>query len=206
MASRMMKRASIWPASPTRIRKAIFLIALAGAAPGIAHAQDSGNSEGSLWGSMLKGLGIGGDNNIEYRERPPLVVPQTRDLPPPQAGGSVRNPDWPADPKSADLGKRGAQVRDLDKIPPQVGANPAGDAAPPSPPAGSRSLFGKLFSSSDNTAAVPPTPTRKSLTEPPLDYESPSPSQPYGTTSTPTRAKPASPEAALAPAPGAGGQ
>jgi len=44
--------------------------------------------------------GIGGTNmentGIEYRERSPLVIPPSLDLPPPdQADASARNPAWP---------------------------------------------------------------------------------------------------------------
>jgi hypothetical protein len=39
------------------------------------------------------------DVGIEYRERAPLVVPPSRDLPPPQAEApATRGPDWPKDP------------------------------------------------------------------------------------------------------------
>jgi hypothetical protein len=39
------------------------------------------------------------DVGIEYRERAPLVVPPSRNLPPPQSSASVeRNPNWPKDP------------------------------------------------------------------------------------------------------------
>lgn len=52
--------------------------------------------------SILRGLGLrnGQEAGIEYKERPPLVVPPSRDLPPPQVTGSVakQNPAWPADP------------------------------------------------------------------------------------------------------------
>ena len=74
------------------LASALGLIALAGMAGGVAQAQDSPDS--GLWGSMLKTLGIGGENNIEYRERPPLVVPPTRDLPPPQTTARARDPNW----------------------------------------------------------------------------------------------------------------
>src|ERR1019366_4147631 len=73
---------------------ALGLIALSGFAPGVAPAQDS-----TIFGSMLKSLGLGGENNIEYRERPPLVVPPTRDLPPPQTTARARDPNWPVDAK-----------------------------------------------------------------------------------------------------------
>src|SRR5258708_10543176 len=51
---------------------------------------------------LLRGIGLrnGQEAGIEYKERPPLVVPPNRDLPPPVAAGSltVNNPAWPADP------------------------------------------------------------------------------------------------------------
>jgi hypothetical protein len=40
-----------------------------------------------------------GRPGIDYRERSPLVIPPTLDLPPPQASGSAaRNPAWPREP------------------------------------------------------------------------------------------------------------
>src|SRR5216684_9041652 len=58
---------------------------------------------------LLRGLGLrnGQEAGIEYKERPPLVVPPSRNLPPPVAAGSlaVNNPAWPAD---ADEKKRAA--------------------------------------------------------------------------------------------------
>jgi hypothetical protein len=92
---------------------ALGLSALAGLAPQAARAQDT---DKGLFGTMLKSLGIGGENQIEYRERPPLVVPPTRDLPPPQTSAAARDPNWPIDPKSGQPQKRGDQIRDLDKL------------------------------------------------------------------------------------------
>jgi hypothetical protein len=135
-----------------RAPAALFLLALAGFAPNLAYAQSTSSAESTLWGSMLKGLGVGGENNIEYRERPPLVVPQTRDLPPPQAGGAARaNPNWPTDPKSNAVVK-GSQVHDLDKIPVETGAKPVMDT-PAAQPEQSSSLFGKLFNKGSENVA-----------------------------------------------------
>jgi hypothetical protein len=191
---------------------ALGLIALAGMAGGIAHAQSSGDG---LWGSMLKSLGIGDENNIEYRERPPLVVPPTRDLPPPQTTARARDPNWPVDPNSGGVQKKGAQVRDLDRLPvperaatPGVAITPSGDttaALPPSQPASSGGFFGNLFSSSDRPAGpvVATTPAmRKTLTQPPLDYESPALGQPAGVAPPPAVGSPATPESALQTQPG----
>jgi len=211
MQSRMMKCDCAKPVRTKRIRQvalggALGLIALAAIAPGVARAQDSGDS--GLFGSVLKSLGIGGENHIEYRERPPLVVPPTRDLPPPQTSATVRDPNWPVDPKTAERQKKGNQVRDLDRLPvpqrPAVPAvtvssstNPSPDGTPAPPPPPEPGFFGKLFSSSDVPAnAVIPVPTRKNLTEPPLDYESPSTAQAYGGAAPAAPAK-TTPESAL---------
>src|SRR6516165_12758137 len=53
--------------------------------------------------SLLRGFGLrnGQEAGIEYKERPPLVVPPSRDLPVPAAAeGSLAasNPAWPVDP------------------------------------------------------------------------------------------------------------
>src|SRR5262245_8552232 len=53
---------------------------------------------------FLKDLGLqrDGEQQIEYRERAPLVVPPSRTLPPPRSEGSVaNNPAWPKDPDVA---------------------------------------------------------------------------------------------------------
>jgi hypothetical protein len=191
---------------------ALGLIGLATLLPGAARAQDSGDN--TLFGSVLKGLGIGGENHIEYHERPPLVVPPTRELPPPQTAGTARGPNWPADPKSA-ARKKGDQIRDLDKLPvPERAAAPSmvpggpdtTAAVPPSQPAGSGGFFGNLFSSSERPAAtpMPTTPARNSLIQPPLDYEAPAPSQPYGS-ATPAAPAKTTPESALQTQPGSPG-
>ena len=53
-----------------------------------------------LMRQFLKDLGLRRDGeSIEYRERAPLVVPPSRNLPPPQSEASVTsNPAWPKDP------------------------------------------------------------------------------------------------------------
>jgi hypothetical protein len=50
---------------------------------------------------ILSSLGLkseGDDPGIDYHERSPLVVPPTRDLPPPEASTNINNPAWPKDP------------------------------------------------------------------------------------------------------------
>jgi hypothetical protein len=61
------------------------------------------NLEQRVWGGVVRGLGLKDPNApvIDYRERSPLVVPPTRDLPPPQARAAPRDPAWPNDPDVA---------------------------------------------------------------------------------------------------------
>jgi hypothetical protein len=73
--------------------------------------------------SLLRGFGLrnGQEAGIEAKERPPLVVPPSRDLPPPVAAGSFAesNPAWPVDPdeqqrKAKRKAKAERRPRDMD--------------------------------------------------------------------------------------------
>jgi hypothetical protein len=83
------------------------LLVIAGSAVTAFAADDDGEGfyDQRLLRSFLRGLGLsnGREGKIEYKERPPLVVPPTRNLPPPEATGSIaqRDPAWPADPDEA---------------------------------------------------------------------------------------------------------
>lgn len=72
---------------------------------GIGHAlaeDDDELPDQKVMRHIMQGLGLkrpGVDKDIEYRERSPLVVPPTRDLPPPETTSAVdQNPAWPDDP------------------------------------------------------------------------------------------------------------
>src|ERR1051325_10309053 len=73
------------------------------ALPAAAFAQqaqddDDDTFEQKIIKNILGGMGVDvGRPGIEYRERSPLVIPPTADLPPPQAAGAaaMRNPAWP---------------------------------------------------------------------------------------------------------------
>jgi hypothetical protein len=93
-----------------RFRRQVIATSLAAMlvlAGGVGHAlaQDDEDDElpdAKFLKSMLSGLGLKKDgmqsNGINYQERPPLVVPPTRDLPPPQSVDAVRgNAAWPKD-------------------------------------------------------------------------------------------------------------
>jgi len=91
----------------TRLRRALLgcLCGMLLALPVAASAQqaqddDDDTFEQKIIKNILGGMGVNvGQPGIDYRERSPLVIPPTRDLPPPQAAGSaVRNPAWPREP------------------------------------------------------------------------------------------------------------
>ncbi len=67
-----------------------------------------------IFRNILEGLGLKRDGEaINYEERAPLVVPPTRDLPPPESSDAVlaKNPAWPNDPDVARRKVERAQER-----------------------------------------------------------------------------------------------
>src|SRR5216683_5890116 len=80
----------------------IVLVIAGGAAVYAADDDDDQLPDEKFVRGLLRGLGLrnGQEVGIEYKERPPLVVPPSRDLPAPATAGSlaVNNPAWPADP------------------------------------------------------------------------------------------------------------
>src|SRR5436309_15965323 len=62
-----------------------------------AQDDDEDTFEQKIIKNILGGMGVDvGRPGIDYRERSPLVIPPTRDLPPPQAAGTVTNNSaWP---------------------------------------------------------------------------------------------------------------
>ncbi len=81
---------------------AAMLVFAGGIGHALAQEDDDELPDSKFFRSMLQGLGLKKDgmqsNGINYQERPPLVVPPTRDLPPPQTGDAARgNAAWPKD-------------------------------------------------------------------------------------------------------------
>jgi hypothetical protein len=222
---RIMARDRAQPGWTRQLRRlafagAVSLVALAVLAPGAARAQEEEGS--SVWDSitgLMKGLRLNGpDNDIDYRERSPLVVPPSSSLPPPQKPGTGRVTNWPVDPdikrkqEAAERRKRGEGRFNYDtfiasETPAQL--NAPGPGAPKAPSAGdgrdmtaavppselkSPGFFGRIFGgSSDQKAPVfTQEKPRRSLTEPPPGYQTPSPDQPYAL--TPAAPKPAKPQ------------
>ena len=156
---------------------------------------------------FLRGLGLrdGTEPQIEYRERSPLVVPPTRELPPPESVATPRNPAWPVDVDEKRRRAAAAADRDRRVVTPEESARPLrpdelarGRVAPrqdekpmttpeeagrPLPPSalGSKSLVDVLRGSdAEEKGTFVAEPPRNTLIQPPPGYRTPSPSQPYG--------------------------
>jgi len=77
----------------------ITLLFAAGAAALAEDDEDEDTVEQKIIKNIMKGMGADVDKDrIDFRERSPLVIPPTRDLPPPQEAGRITNPAWPKDP------------------------------------------------------------------------------------------------------------
>lgn len=96
------------PKRPRRlVAAAAVMVALALAANlGSARAEDEDDDnvplDTKLWRQFMKDLGLqrDGEAMIDYRERAPLVVPPSRNLPPPRSEDELaaKTPAWPKDP------------------------------------------------------------------------------------------------------------
>ena len=75
-----------------------------GPAPARA-ADDDPSFDQKVMQSIMDGLGFkkDGEATINYQQRPPLVIPPSRELPPPESTDAVtaNNPAWPKDPDVA---------------------------------------------------------------------------------------------------------
>jgi len=80
----------------------VFLVLAGGVAVAYAEDDDDAPADQKFMRSFLRAIGLrnGQEAGIEYKERPPLVVPPSRNLPPPAASISPgkNNPAWPDDP------------------------------------------------------------------------------------------------------------
>jgi hypothetical protein len=151
------------------------------------------------------------NRGIDYRERSPLVVPPKIDLPPPaSASTEVKVGNWPKDPDEArrkaaiaarkkqnkdpreasriltpsELNQRGpkaSSTADSDSVT-QPGGNPGANAVLSPSQLGYTGGFSGLFGGNKaETAPFKGEPTRESLTQPPVGYQTPSPGYAYGT-------------------------
>lgn len=92
--------------NPKIMRAALAGLAGAMLAIGVGSAPASAQEEDvpidrKIINTIMGGLGFrraGTGPSINYHERSPLVIPPSRDLPPPEANATDRNPAWPVDP------------------------------------------------------------------------------------------------------------
>jgi len=82
----------------------VVLLGFAGSLGAQAQTQadpDEDSFEQAIIKNIMGGLGVDvGRPGIDYRERSPLVIPPTLDLPPPVAANpSAANPAWPREPE-----------------------------------------------------------------------------------------------------------
>ena len=128
----------------------------------------------TAWNKMMTKLGLrkapGSEGEIDYTERSPLVVPRTRDLPPPGTLSVTPSADWPVDarkPHKRAVNKPGVVPETAVQT-----ANPQWEKKPWYNPMG--------WFTREEYASFPGEPVRQTLTDPPAGYRIPSPEQPYG--------------------------
>ena len=176
---------------------------VAGAGMSAVRAADDSNNDDSVVGRFMQRLGLKAPPDqsaeIKYSERSPLVVPPTRDLPPP-AAELPPAANWPNDTAA----KPPKHVRS--KSPPPApapapaataaadGSTPPGQAGQPAPasqanasarvpnPAPEKTSIWnpKTWFSREEYTTFAGEPPRDDLTDPPTGYRTPSPDQPYG--------------------------
>jgi hypothetical protein len=202
-----MMRSKTFPRSLARAATCVLLGAalLSAASVRAALAQED---EEEAWDTriirnILRGIGLqDGSGQIIYRERSPLVVPKSLDLPPPQpADALLANPQWPRDPETRRrvVAKKPKTVRErelaedpskpLTPAELEAGRRPGATREPspretdkltPSELGYRGGILGGLWGSQQKQAVFTREPERTSLTDPPPGYQTPSPTQPYG--------------------------
>lgn len=185
-------------------------LALISAATEAARAGDGDGDSPSVISKVMEAFGFrsadGGYAGINYDERSPLVVPPTRDLPPPESSNAPPAPNWPKDPdvarrKASKVDNTARYQKDYQvessrplrpdelNVPGAPGAAKGdGDAtansqmSDPTDRGVKKSLFSGLGSvfHKEEYATFTGEPSRSNLTDPPPGYLTPSPDQPYG--------------------------
>ena len=167
-----------------------------------ARAGDSDvSSQESMTDQVLGTLGLHNpfepQYGINYSERSPLVVPPTRDLPPPVSSNGPPAPNWPVD---QDAIARAAKKKE-DRVSPRPDyvtessrplrpseLNVSSVNAPGTTDQSSASDRGEHRTSilnfdwlkQEDYGTFTGEPPRVSLSDPPPGYQTPSPNQPYG--------------------------
>jgi hypothetical protein len=175
-------------------------------APAARAGDDDVANPPSLYDKFLSTIGVKDPNDVEYEinysERSPLVVPPTRDLPPPATLRAMPAPNWPKDPdmihKQASKEDDKPQARPFDSVmessrplrpdelktgraPTAVSTPGVGEQSTPSQLGEpKKSFFSFDWMNKEQYATFTGEPQRANLTDPPPGYLTPSPDQPYG--------------------------
>ncbi len=181
-------------------------IAVTGAAMGPASAQNADTDTGD--GSFFKGLGeklfgTERESTQDYRRRAPLVVPPNRELRAPEDPERLAaNPAWPKDPDEIRKRREEEELRtpiDVlrgrpDRVMSREELRRTRANLPQTPGFRDPDFRGDRPISPTQMRALSPKkelvfngePKRRTLTQPPAGYQTPSPSQPYTTGDTET--------------------
>jgi len=163
-------------------------------APGQPGPNDTNEA---AWNKFMRTLGVSNSpdaaSDINYTERAPLVVPPSRDLPPPVVDPGRPAADWPSDAK-----------KDAKRQKPKGAIVPDTAVATPNPPYVKKPWYDPSgWFDKEEYANFQGEPARQDLTDPPSGYRIPSPEQPYGINpnkKSKTAATQANPVAGAAPA------
>jgi hypothetical protein len=169
---------------------AFGLAVLVGSVGAAGAADDLDNADGNWIRGLYRKLNERAGapiSNGEY-ERPPLVVPPSRDLPPPGTPSTLqRSASWPVDRDEARR-KAGGTVR-AERRPVPVANQGAietpavADQAKPvvSEPSSATKFWNRVLGRRDQEMGVfTAEPPRLSLVDPPQGYRTPSAAEPYG--------------------------
>lgn len=89
------------------------------------HAADDDEEDSVETKFIKKFFGISDGASIDYKERPPLVVPPNlNNLPKPQANAVVNSPNWPKNPEDVERLKRAALQKNQRRKSPEDEARP----------------------------------------------------------------------------------
>ena len=89
----------------------VFLLIGAASHPSPARAEEGNQTLRQIFGLVTGDTGQKETDGIDYRERPPLVLPPKMDLPPPQASLEKPHPAWPNDPDVGRIKKLKAESK-----------------------------------------------------------------------------------------------
>jgi hypothetical protein len=194
---RLSRRSRAWRVA---LCSAVAAFAWYGSLSAARAGDDDVSSQQSFSDKFLNTLGLHNpfepQYGINYSERSPLVVPPTRDLPPPASANAVPAPNWPVDPEV----KARADAKKADLVSPHpdyvidssrplrpgelnvntVNAPGTSDPGSASDRGHKTSILSMDWLKQEDYGTFTGEPPRVSLTEPPAGYQTPSADQPYG--------------------------